>query len=62
MLNFCYLKIIHILNPRYHPNKVCVYIHKIVKLIITKIKMETKNGSHRYNISRPRSIHGHKYS
>ena len=53
-LSFCYMKVIHILNPRYHPkimrrflknrqkNK-CVLIHEI----ILKMKIEIKNRSHR---------------
>ena len=56
-LNFCYLKIIHILHLRYHPkilghilkkkekNK-CVCIHEIIRLTITKMKMKMKNRSH----------------
>ena len=36
----------------------CFCIHEIIRLNITKMKM--KNGSHRYDINRPR--HGHKYS
>ena len=58
-LNFCYLKIIHILQPRYHPKIVgyilknkpkseCVCIHEIMRLIVMKMKM--KNRSHRYNL------------
>ena len=72
-LNFCYLKIIHILHPRYHPKIIghilknkqknkCVCIHEIIRLIIMKMKMKMKNRSHRYDINRPRSRHGHKYS
>ena len=72
-LNFCYLKIIHILHSRYHPrimghipknkqkNK-CVCIHEIIRLIIMKMKIKMKNRSHRYNINRPKSKHGYKYS
>ena len=72
-LNFCYLKIIHILHLGYHPkitghilknkqkNKfVCIY--EIIRLIIMKLKMKMKNRSHRYHIKRPRSRHWHKYS
>ena len=58
-LNFCFLKIIHILHPRFHPktrkntqkNK-CVCAHKIRRLIIMKMKMK----------NRTRSAHEHKYS
>ena len=65
-MNFCYLKIIHILHPHYHP-KIIEYIlenpkrasvsvfHEIIRLIIMKIKMKMKNTSHRYDINRPRS-------
>ena len=72
-LNFYYLKIIHTLHLRYNPkimghilknkqkNK-CVYIHEIMRLIIIKRKMKMKNRSHRYDINRPRSRHGHKHS
>ena len=46
---FCYMKIILILHPRYHPkiivhilknkqNDKCVCIHEIIRLIIMKIK------------------------
>ena len=37
-----------------------VSIHGITQLTILKMKM--KNRLHRYNISRPMSRHGHKYS
>ena len=70
-LNFYYLKIIHILHPRYHPKIIghilknkqknkCVCIHEIMRLIIMKMKM--KKRSHRYDKSSPKSRHGHKYS
>ena len=42
--------------------KKCVCNHEIRRLIIMKIKIEMKNRSHRYDINRPRSRHGHKYS
>ena len=72
-LNFCYLKIIHILYLRYHPKIIvyilkdkqknkCVCIHEIILLIIMKMKMKMKNWSHRYDINRLRPRHGHKYS
>ena len=38
----------------------CVCIHEIMQLIIMKIKKKKKNRSHRYDINRPRSRHGHK--
>ena len=67
-LNFCYLKIIHILHS-YHPKIIwhilknkqknkCVCIHEIIRLIIMKMK----NRSHRCDINRRRSRHGHKYN
>ena len=73
MLNFCYLKFIHILHPHYHPkilehilkNKqknMYVCLHEIIRLIIIKMRLKMKNRSHRCNINRLRSWHGHKYS
>ena len=61
MLNFCYLKIVHILHQRYHPKVLgdilknrqkskCVCIHHIIQLIIMKMK----NKSNRYDINRPK--------
>ena len=61
-LNFCYMKIIHILYPRYHQkivghtltykqNNKCVCIHEIIRLKIMKMKMKMKNRSHRYRIN-----------
>ena len=61
-LNFCYLKIRHVLYPRYYPKIVghilknkqinkCVRIHEIIRLIIMKMKMKMKNRSHPYNIN-----------
>ena len=56
--DFCYLKIIHILDPPYHPkikgcilknkqdNK-CVCIYEIIRLIMGKTKM--KNTSYRHD-------------
>ena len=71
--NFCYLRIIYILHPRYHPNiiryilknkqrNMCICIHELIRLIIMKINMKMKNRSHRYHINRPSSRHGGKYS
>ena len=62
-LNYCYLKIIHILHPRYHQKLIghilkhkkenkCVCIHKIILLIVMKMKMKVKNRSHRYDTKR----------
>ena len=39
-----------------------VCFHEIIRLIITKMEMKMKNRSHRCDISRPRSRHGHKYT
>ena len=71
-LNFRFLKIIHIFHPCYHPEIIgCilnkqkskrVFIQEITRLIIMKMKMEMKNRSHRCDLNRPRSRHGHKYS
>ena len=72
-LNFCYLKMIHILHPHYHPKLIghilkikqknkCVYIHEIMQLIIMGIKMKMKNRSHRYDINSSSSRNEHKYS
>ena len=72
-LNFCHLKTMHILQPRYHPkiigyilkNKLknkCICFHEIIKLTVMKIKMKMKNRSHRYGTNRTRSSYGHKYS
>ena len=71
-LNFCYLKIIHILHPRYYPkiighilknkqNNKYVCIHEIIRLFIMKMKMKVKNKLLRDDINGPRSRHGHKY-
>ena len=59
----------HIFHPPYHPkirghilnNKQkskCVSIHEIIR----SITMKMKSRSHRYNIRRPSSGHGHKFS
>ena len=71
-LNFCYLKITHILHPRYsvkiigrilknkRKNK-SVCIHEIIQFVIMKIKKKRKNRSRRYGQNRIRSRrHGHK--
>ena len=63
----------HILLPRYYPKKLghilknkennkFVCIHRIIRLIIRRMKMKLKNRSHRYDINRPRSRHGRRYS
>ena len=60
-LNFCYLKVIHILHPRYRPELIGHIlknnIHEIIGLIIVKMKMKMKNGSHIYDINSPSSRH-----
>ena len=74
-LSFWYLKIIQTLHPPYHPKIIwlqhilknkqkenCICIHEIIRLIIMKIKVKMKKRSHRYDINRPRSRHGHRYS
>ena len=66
-------QIIHILHPRYPPKIIertlkskqknkCVCIHKVIRLIIKKMEKEKKSRSHRCDLNRPRSRHGHKYS
>ena len=37
-------------------------IHEIIRLIIMNMKMKMTKRSHRYDINRPRSRYGHKYS
>ena len=52
-LNYCYLKIIHILNPHYYPKIIghilknkdknnCVSVHENIRLTIMKIKIKIK--------------------
>ena len=38
-----------------------VSIHKIIRLIKMNMKIKMKNTSHRYDINRPTSRHGHEY-
>ena len=40
----------------------CICVHKIMRLIIMKMKMKIRNESHRYDINKPKSRHGHKHS
>ena len=67
-LNFCYLKIIIILHPRYHAKIIghilknkqkykCVCTCEIKRLVIMKMKVKTKKRSHKYGINRPTIIH-----
>ena len=55
-LNFCCLKSIHILHPRYHSKKIvrtlkskqknkCACIHEIIQLIIMKMEKKKKKYS-----------------
>ena len=48
--------------PKNKQKNKCVCIHEVIRLIILKMKMKKKNRSHRYDIKKPRSRHGHKYS
>ena len=50
----------YILKNNQKNTHVCV--HEIIKSIIMKMKIKMKNTSHRYNINRLRSRHGHKCS
>ena len=62
-LNFCYLKIIHILHHRYDPkimghilknkekNKLVCSIHEIIRLIVMKMKMKMKTRLRIYDIN-----------
>ena len=52
-------------NRTYSKNKqknTCVCIHEIIRFIIMKMRIKMKNRSHRYDIKRLSSRHGHKYS
>ena len=40
--------------------RVCV--HQIMQLIMIKMKIDMEDRSYRYDISIPRSRHGHQYS
>ena len=72
-LDLCYLEIIHVLHPPYHPKIIghilknkqknkCVSIHEIIRLSIMKMKMKMKNRSHRHDINIPRLRDGDKNS
>ena len=72
-MNFCYLKIINILYSRYHPKIIVhvlknqqkskfVCIHDIIQAAIMKMTMKIKNSSHKYELIKPSSRCGHKYS
>ena len=49
----CYLKIIHIVHPCYHPKVIghilknkrknkCIYIHEIIQLVLMKVRMKSR--------------------
>ena len=40
----------------------CAFIHQIIRLIITKMKVKVKNRLHRHDMNRPSSSNGQKYS
>ena len=64
-LNFCYLKIIHTFYPRYNPKiKSHILKNKQNSDTVNHNENEDENlkRSNRYDINRPRSRHGHKYS
>ena len=39
-----------------------VCLHEFILLMIMNMMLKMKNGSHRYDINRPRPRHGHKYT
>ena len=52
-------------NKRYSKN--CrkikyVYLNEVIYLITMKMRQKMENGSHRYDINRPRPRHGRKYT
>ena len=63
----CYLKIIYLLHSRYHPKTIGHVLknkqkHKFVCYTINHNENEDKNEKrlHRYDITRPKTTHGHK--
>ena len=40
----------------------CVFIHKIIRVIIMKLKVKMKKRLDRYDTNRPKSRYGNKYS
>ena len=40
----------------------CVCFNEIMRLIVVKMRLKMKNGSHIYDINRTRSRRGHKYT
>ena len=43
--------------PKNKQRNKCTCIHKIIRLILMKLKMEMKNRSHRYDLNRPTIVH-----
>ena len=48
-------------SKKFVKNK-CVCLNKIMWLIIMKMRLKMKNGSHRYDVNRTRPRNRHKYS
>ena len=68
-LSFCYLKIINILHPRYHPNKKIKYSKKEAEEHVCLHSWyyainhtEDENVDYIDNINRRRYRRGHKYN
>ena len=60
-LSSYYPKIIGFILKNKQTNK-CGCNQEIIRLIIMKMEMKIKNRSHSYDINRPRSRYGDKYS
>ena len=65
------MKIIYFLYPRYCPKIIADIVKNVQKLsmflqmrqlMTMKLRMKLKNGSHRYDIDRPRPRHGQRYT
>ena len=50
----------HLPKNKQKNKRVC--IHKIIQLIIMKIKIKMKSRSHKYDTNRPKSWNAQKYS
>ena len=50
----------HTLKNKQKSMYIC--IQEIIRVITMRMKMKFKNRSHRYDINKPRSRHGHKSS
>ena len=72
-LNFCFLKIIPILHPCYHPKLIWDVLKNGQKTSVSvlmrsydymywKWSSKWKNGLHRYDINRTKQTHGHKHT